>query len=211
MKIQLALDRLSKEDCFRLVEETFEYTDVIEIGTGVIKEYGMDIVRQMKKRHPEKLLLVDMKTCDAGKSESIQAFSAGADIVTVMSFAANATVRGALEAAAQYGKAVMIDLLEVRDPARVKELKELGADLFCVHIGKDRQKQGQAAGIAFLNLVAGVPSATIAVAGGLDKKAVKGLVGSSVDIAIVGSAITGSKNPKEAAREIRNALDAAGS
>lgn len=210
MKIQLALDRLSKEDCFRLVEETFEYTDLVEIGTGVIKEYGMDIVREMKKRHPEKLLLADMKTCDAGKNEAVQAFSAGADVVTVMGFAGNATVCGALEAAAQYGKTIMIDLLEVRDSARVKELVDLGADLFCVHVGKDSQGQGQTARTAFLDLMGDAPSVRIAVAGGLDKETVKELASSAVEIAIVGSAITESKNPKEEAQGIRKVLDAAG-
>lgn len=209
MKIQLALDRLPKEDCFRLVGETVDFIDLIEIGTGVIKEYGMDIVREMKQRHPGKLLLADMKTCDAGKSEASQAFSAGADIVTVMGFAGNATVSGALEAAAEFGKTVMIDLLEVREPERVKELSGLGVDLFCIHIGKDSQEQGRAAGTASLDLLADVPSARIAVAGGLNKEAVKGLAGSRVEIAIVGSAITGSQNPKEAARHIRQVIDAA--
>lgn len=209
MKIQLALDRLPKEECFRLVEETYEFIEVIEIGTGVIKEYGMDIVRQMKQRHPEKVLLADMKTCDAGKSEAEQALSAGADIVTVMGFAGDATIRGALEAAEQYGKEIMVDLLGIDDPARVKELADLGADLFCVHIGKDSQSQGRAAGAASLALMSGVPLARIAVAGGLDKESVKALAGSSVEIAIVGSTITGSENPREAARQIWEAIDTA--
>lgn len=208
MKIQLALDRLSKEDCFRLVGETSGFIDLIEIGTGVIKEYGMDIVREMKQRHPGKLLLADMKTCDAGKSEASQAFSAGADIVTVMGFAGNATVSGALEAAEQYGKEIMIDLLEIDDPRRVKELADLGADLFCVHTGKDSQSEGRSAGEGSLVLVSEVPAARIAVAGGLDTEAVKGLASRRIEIVIVGSAITGSQNPKEAARQIRQTIDA---
>lgn len=209
MKIQLALDRLPKEECFRLVGETFEYVDLIEIGTGVIKEYGMDIVRQMKQRYPETTLLADMKICDAGRSEAIQAFSAGADIVTVMGFASNETVCGVLEAAQQYRKDVMIDLLEIKDSTKVKKLADLGGDLFCVHIGKDSQKQGEVVGMASLNLMSDVYSARIALAGGLNKELIKGLHSSSIEIAIVGSAITGSENPREAARQIREALDAA--
>lgn len=73
MKLQLALDRLTETECFDIAEQTRRSLDIVEIGTGVIKEYGMAIVRKMRERFPEKWILADMKTCDAGKHEAKQA------------------------------------------------------------------------------------------------------------------------------------------
>src|SRR5699024_7441077 len=86
-------------------------------------------------------LLADMKTCDAGKSEAIQAFDSGADIMTVMAFSANQTIMDTLAVAKQYKKRVMIDLLGIQMRDRVEELANLGCDLFCIHLGKDMQQQ----------------------------------------------------------------------
>ena len=49
MNIQVALDRLTREECFQILEKTGPYVDWIEVGTGVIKEYGMAIVRDIRE------------------------------------------------------------------------------------------------------------------------------------------------------------------
>lgn len=195
MKVQLALDRLTKEECFRIVKEAYKNIDWIEIGTGVIKEYGMDIVRSMKNEFPERVLVADMKTCDAGKHEANQAFRAGADIVTVMGFSHNGTIKETLEAADAHGKRIMIDLLGIQDPARAAEIYKLGARLFCLHIGKDMQKEGQLADPSLFRVAGGLENSEIAIAGGISEGTVGELKNSIVDIVIVGSAITGSENP----------------
>src|SRR5690625_7760564 len=76
MKLQLALDRLTEKECLSVLEETKESIDIIEVGTGVIKEYGMSIVRTIRELYPDRLIVADMKTCDAGKHEALQAFEA---------------------------------------------------------------------------------------------------------------------------------------
>src|SRR5699024_12053383 len=103
MKIQLALDRLSKKECFSIINETFDYIDWIEIGTSVIKEYGMEIVREIRKAYPNKTIVADMKICDAGGYEAEQVFNAGADITTVMGFSSNLTIVDTLKVAEKHG------------------------------------------------------------------------------------------------------------
>lgn len=82
----------------------------------------------MKQTFPEKIMIADMKTCDAGKQEAVQAFKAGADLTAVMAFSADQTILDLLEVARQYGKRVMIDFLRVKEQ-RLLELGELKADL----------------------------------------------------------------------------------
>lgn len=203
MKIQLALDRLTSEECFRIVDSTLKSIDWIEIGTGVIKEYGMSIVREMRKKYPNKVILADMKTCDAGKHEAIQAFEAGADIITVMAFSSNQTIRETLSTAERFNKRVMIDLLGIDSKKRVEEIIELGANLLCLHKGKDMQENGDIASSELFRLVDGISGIELAIAGGINAETAKTFKDSPIDILIVGSAITASHRPDLASKEIQ--------
>ncbi|MFV9511339.1 3-hexulose-6-phosphate synthase [Tepidibacillus sp. LV47] len=206
MKIQLALDRLTKEQCFDIVRQTSDYIDWIEVGTGVIKEHGMSIVRKMREAYPQKTIVADMKTCDAGKYEAMQAFEAGADITTIMAFSSDKTIQDALDIAKRFNKRIMIDLLGVKDKKRIQELKALGVDLVSLHIGKDMQET-----ISFekdrFQLVEGLSGIEIAVAGGLDLKNIPMIIKNNrPNILIVGSAITKAERPNEIASKIKELI-----
>ncbi|MGO4889186.1 3-hexulose-6-phosphate synthase [Anaerobacillus sp. MEB173] len=189
MNIQLALDRLSKDECFRILEETVDSIDWIEIGTGVIKEYGMTIVREIKSMYPNKVIVADMKTCDAGKHEALQAFEAGADITTVMAFSADKTITDMLEVAKQLQKRIMVDLLGVTDQNRMKELEGLGIDLVSLHYGKDMQTEGEMQDDIF-SLLDNHSTFEVAVAGGINVGSLPGIIEKRPTTVIVGSAIT---------------------
>lgn len=206
MNLQLALDRLTRDECFNLLQETSSYVDWIEVGTGVIKEYGMSIVREMKQRYPEKIIVADMKTCDAGKHEAIQAFEAGADITTVMAFSADKTITDMLEVAEKYGKRIMVDLLGITARTRIVELEQLGADLVSLHFGKDMQQEA-ALGAEQFELLNGFADFEVAVAGGIDAKSLPGVMEIAPDTVIVGSAITKAINPAEAAATLKGLMN----
>ncbi|WP_227003956.1 orotidine 5'-phosphate decarboxylase / HUMPS family protein [Salicibibacter halophilus] len=142
MKIQLALDRLSENDAFEITAEVVDFIDWIEIGTGMIKEYGIRVVTEMKDRYPHKYVVADMKTCDAGKHETEQALNAGADITTVMAFASDRTLTDSIAVAHDLDKQVMIDLLGVKENKEIRRIVDLGATLVSLHFGKDMQKEG---------------------------------------------------------------------
>lgn len=206
MDLQLALDRLTTEQCFQILKETESAIDWVEIGTGVIKEYGMSIVREIKQAYPEKKIVADMKTCDAGKHEAAQAFKAGADITTVMAFSADQTIKEALEAASQYGGRVMIDLLGVKDRNRILELEHLGVDLVSLHYGKDMQTNGQFQTNSF-SMVQDTPGIEVAVAGGMNRNSLPQVLKHHPDTIIVGSAITKQGNCREAAFAIKGVIN----
>jgi 3-hexulose-6-phosphate synthase len=201
MKLQLALDRLTREECFNILQETHAYTDWIEIGTGVIKEYGISIIREVKDGYPDKMIIADMKTCDAGKHEAIQAFKAGADITTVMAFSADKTITDTLEVAKQYNKQVMVDLLGVSNQQRLRELESLGVNLVSLHFGKDMQQEGEFQTNSF-QLTKNIPLFKVAVAGGITTETLPGILTHRPEVIIVGSGITGAENTGEAAKKM---------
>ncbi|WP_261134375.1 3-hexulose-6-phosphate synthase [Bacillus sp. Marseille-Q3570] len=205
MKLQLALDRLTKEECFRIVEETKGSIDIIEVGTGVIKEYGMTVVREMRNRFPDHVILADMKTCDAGKHEADQAFEAGADITTVMAFSADQTITDTLKVANDAEKQIMIDLLEVHEKEKVAALEKLGVRLVSLHVGKDKQTDG-VFDTELFSLINEFDF-EVAVAGGVNLDSLPSILQEKPDIIIVGSAITGSSQPKEIAANMKKMMD----
>ncbi|WP_079477595.1 3-hexulose-6-phosphate synthase [Halobacillus salinus] len=206
MKLQIALDRLTKEECEYTISEAYESVDWIEIGTGVIKEYGMEIVRSFRSKYPEKTIVADMKTCDAGAHEAKQVFEAGADITTVMAFAHDKTITDMQKEASDYGGRVMVDLLGVTSQQRVKELVDLNVDLVSLHFGKDMQQEADM-DTGLFSILQDYPELDVAVAGGVKLETLPALLKHNPDTVIVGSAITKSDNPGWVSDQIKGEMD----
>ncbi|WP_085522469.1 3-hexulose-6-phosphate synthase [Tuberibacillus sp. Marseille-P3662] len=205
MTLQLALDRLTREQCFQVLTETASNVDWIEAGTGVIKAYGMEIVRELRQAYPNKTIVADMKTCDAGKHEAVQAFEAGADVTTVMAFSADQTIKDTVTVARQYEKRVMIDLLGVTDRTRLFELKDMGVNLVSLHFGKDMQTTGAFQADLF-SLIQDISDVEVAVAGGIDLQTLPDIIKQRPEIVIAGSAITKQDNRSEVARQMKEVI-----
>ncbi|GAA0486318.1 hypothetical protein GCM10008986_09620 [Salinibacillus aidingensis] len=201
--IQVALDRLTKEECISITEQTYDHIDYIEIGTGVIKEYGMDIIRDFRKRFPDKKIVADMKTCDAGKHETRQALEAGSDITTVMGLSHDQTILDSIQVAEELYKNVLVDLLEV-PVERFARLKELGVELVSAHIGKDTQDHSE--GNSFEHYGSLSDDFTVFVAGGISPKSVQQSEKLKPDVFIVGGYITNASNPGEASRTMKEVI-----
>lgn len=202
--LQVALDRMTREKCFEVVSQIHSNIDYIEIGTGVIKEYGVSIIKEMKEKFPSKMILADMKTCDAGKHETLQALNAGADITTVMGFSANQTIIDSLKVAKELNKEVLIDLLGITCKDRILELKEMGVKAVAVHIGIDMQATTS------LDLLNGyhdlLSDFDVFVAGGVNPERIKYFSKVNPKVYIVGSYITGAEKPAEAAIIMQEAI-----
>ncbi|QWU16545.1 3-hexulose-6-phosphate synthase [Paenibacillus sophorae] len=141
MKIQLALDRMSIEEAEDMVRRTEPYIDWIEVGTSLIKEFGMASVEALKREFPHKIIVADMKTFDNAKYEFELCFKAGADVATVMGAAPPVTVGLCAETALRMEKQVMIDLLHT-SPEQQRELALYPGAIHCLHVSKDQQEGG---------------------------------------------------------------------
>jgi len=207
MQLQVALDRLSLEDAVRLATSVQQYADWIEVGTSLIKEFGMESVRRMRQALPEAHILADVKTNDNARYEFELCFAAGADIATVMGAMPNATIDTCVTIAREQGKQVMIDLLAT-SPERQRELLKYREAILGVHVSKDVQESG-AEGTT--SIVSRLPSWAaehrIAIAGGIGLEDIPALGKKLPTLTvIVGSAITGADDPIATARTFAAAL-----
>jgi 3-hexulose-6-phosphate synthase len=208
-KLQVAIDLLTTEDALALAGKVAPYVDIIELGTPLIKNMGSAVITAMKKAHPDKLVFADLKTADAGELEADIAFKAGADLVTVMGAAGNATIIGAVKAAKAHGKGVVVDTIGYPDRVkRAQEVTGLGVKFVELHAGLDEQ---WTAGYSIQVLIdeaarAGVP---VSIAGGVNINNVAAVIKAGAQVAVAGAAIYGAEDPAAAAKALREAIDAA--
>lgn len=198
MKIQVAIDRVTIHKAIEIIEAVKDSVDIIEIGTSLIKDYGLDSIRSIRNAFPDIKILADIKTIDEAEYEFRAAYMAGADILTVMGAASMDSIKICSDVAKEYQKEYMIDLLEVSSD-KVNKLKVFKDGIFCVHLPSDR------GGIGLEELI--VKSSReledcqrLAVAGGVSLKTLPIIKASGFEIAIVGGAITKSENMHETAK-----------
>jgi 3-hexulose-6-phosphate synthase/6-phospho-3-hexuloisomerase len=209
--IQLALDSLDFDQTIGLAEKTAPYVDIFEIGTPCIKHNGVTLVKALREKFPDKLILVDLKTMDAGEYEAAPFYAAGADICTVLGVSGLPTISGVIKAANAHGGEAQIDLINVPDKvACARAAAELGAQIIGVHTGLDAQAAGQTP-FADLQAIADLGlDVRISVAGGIKPSTIDQVVKAGADIIVVGAAIYGAPCPATAAKQIRDIVDGTG-
>ena len=207
MLLQMAIDTADLAGALALAEQTAEWVDIFEVGTPLILRSGMQAVQALKARFPHKRILADTKIVDAGALECGDAVEAGADIVTVLAIADEATVSEVTAAAHRAGRQVMADLIMVPDiPAAAQRMRALGVDYVCVHTGVDAQKCGRTPLGDLKRLLTAVPPACAAVAGGIRPETAADYIALRPEIVIAGSALTGAADPCAAARQMKEAM-----
>jgi 3-hexulose-6-phosphate synthase/6-phospho-3-hexuloisomerase len=209
--LQVALDLLELSRALRIAEEAIAGgADWVEAGTPLIKSEGMEAVRAVKARFPDRTVIADMKVADTGFLEVEMAARAGADIVCILADADDAVVAESVRAASQFGVQLMADLINAADPVRrAKELAAMGVDILCAHAGIDQQMMGKDS-IDLLSSLSEECQVPLAVAGGLDAESAAHAVREGADIVIVGSWITRSADVTGSTRRIRDAIDSPG-
>lgn len=206
MKLQVAMDVLTLEAALDLAGKVAESVDIIELGTPLIKNAGLSAVTAIKTAHPDKIVFADMKTMDAGELEADIAFNAGADLVSVLGSADDSTIAGAVKAAKDHNKGVVVDLIGVADKvSRAKEARALGAQFIEFHAGLDEQAlpgynldvllgAGEKARVPF------------SVAGGVNISTIGAVQRAGADVAVVGGSIYSAEDPALAAKELKAAI-----
>jgi len=206
MKLQVAMDVLTTADALALAGKVAEHVDIIELGTPLIKAEGLRAITAIKEAHPDKIVFADLKTMDAGELEADIAFSAGADLVTVLGTAGDSTIVGAVKAATKHGKGVVVDLIGVADKAtRAREVTALGAEFVEMHAGLDEQAEE---GFTFNTLLSEGTTSGVAfsVAGGVSVATIEAVQKSGALVAVAGGAIYSAADPAAAAAALRAAI-----
>ena len=108
MLLQIAFD---KPEHLALLPQMKAFADIIEIGTPVLKRFGVSAITTARELCPDIMVLADTKTVDGGQFEADMVFGAGAAFMTVLSCASRATHEVVGKRAAAFGATVIVDTI----------------------------------------------------------------------------------------------------
>ncbi|QIG46379.1 hypothetical protein G5V57_00560 [Nordella sp. HKS 07] len=207
MLLQIAFDKPEHLSLLPLVKP---YADIIEIGTPLLKRFGVAAITTARELCPDVLVLADTKTVDGGQFEADMVFGAGAAFMTVLSCASTATHETVGRRAQFFGATVIVDTITESGKA---ELLPKGASFpenfgyVAVHSPTDARLAGNTS-TAHIDAVRQVHDKgfRVSLAGGIGPATLDAVIAVNPEIVVVGSAITEAANPKEVLQWIRDRL-----
>jgi len=203
MELQIALDRIPLDHACEVTAAVAAHADWIEVGTSLVKRYGVTGIAAVVAAAAGTPVLADLKTADDAAYEFALAYDAGAASATVLGLAADVTLDTAVRVADERGREVVVDLMEL-SPTRCAALAARlpGPVVLAAHVGKDAQASG-ARPVDLLGPWA--QGRRLALAGGLTATDMPALADRPDVRVIVGSAVTKSDDPLAAVQELRAA------
>lgn len=207
MLLQIAFD---KPEHLALLPQMTAFADIIEIGTPVLKRFGVSAITTARELCPEVMILADTKTVDGGQLEADMVFGAGAAFMTVLSCASTATHETVGRRAAAFGATVIVDTITESGKMQLLPPNVTFPDSFgyvAVHSPTDARLAGNTS-TSHIGAVKQMHDLgfKVSLAGGIGPDTLEAVIAVAPEILVVGSAITESANPKEIAKWIRDRL-----
>ena len=208
MDLLVALDFTTIPEAKKIARELESTIDILEVGTPFIIQDGLKAVRELRKEFPALRIFADLKIMDAGEHETEMAIEAGADIISVLGAADNATIKASIDIAHKRNKFILVDMIALHNvPARAMEIEALGADYICVHTAVDVQGSGKNPLKELQTINDTVKKTKIAVAGGIKLNTLPEIIKYNPAIIIVGSGITAQSDKYSIASQMKDIIN----
>lgn len=205
--VQIALDAPDIEAVKKVVSKLPQSDRILfEIGTPLLKRYGMKVIKEIRKIAKDAFVIADLKTLDVGQIEVDMAFNDTADAVVVSGLASKSTIDKFIYESKRIGIYSSVDMMEVKDPLSVLKSLEEVPDIVILHRGIDAESSDKTRWQIIESIKKELPDKKIlfSVAGGIREDTAKEALKKGADILIVGRYITQSKDVEKAARGLLN-------
>lgn len=204
-KLQIALDSQSLSEALETVREVGDVVDVIEVGTVLCLQDGMEPVRAIRALYPEKTILADTKCADAGKTVAKNCKDAGADWMTVICCATIPT----MEAANKEIDELQVELYGDWTFDQAEQWKNIGIEQVVYHQSRDALLSGQTWGEKDLDKIKKLVDMgfKVSVTGGLDVNTLDLFKGIKVHAFIAGRGIAKADDPRKAAEDFKKKIE----
>jgi 3-keto-L-gulonate-6-phosphate decarboxylase len=137
MKLYVLLDHVEYEKNLAIAQNIEEYADAFMIGSLPLMRYGIQIVDDIRREFPRKILCVETKIVERPREIVSLASQNGADWISVMSGARTEVIHAAASKAHDLGKKVVLDLMGIQSSGQeALEAASLGVDALCFTYNK---------------------------------------------------------------------------
>ncbi len=140
--LQIALDQTELSTALDVASNVESYVDIIEVGTILAFGAGINGVKTLRERHPNHILVYDLKTTDGGAILAKMAFSAGANWLTVSAAAHIATIEACKKVADTFNGEIQIELYGHWTLNDAKAWRNLGIKQAIYHRSRDAELAG---------------------------------------------------------------------
>ena len=208
--LQVALDTLDLDTALKTTRLVHDVVDILEVGTILCLAEGLGAVKTIKTLYPDNLVLADVRVAEAGALISKMVFDAGADWISVLSSAALPTIETVAKEAFSKGGDVQIELQEDWTMEKVNQCKELGIKQLIFHKSRDAEKLGPGWDPELLGVIKsmGDQGFKVSITGNLNPKDLPAFKGIPVYSFVAGRAIRDAQDPRAAAQEFQDAIQA---
>src|SRR3989344_2289536 len=174
--LQIALN--SSLDEAYVIIQTLPVSDriIIEVGTPLIKEFGMDAIRNIYEWWASRTVsyeiipyvVADVKTMDRGEIEVRLAKEAGASAAICLGQAPVETINSFIQSCEKQGIDSMVDMMNIEYPITVLRKLKRRPDVVLLHRGVDEEKFNKNKQIPYIQINKELSSynVMISIAGG---------------------------------------------
>ncbi|MBU7044344.1 MAG: bifunctional 5,6,7,8-tetrahydromethanopterin hydro-lyase/3-hexulose-6-phosphate synthase [Theionarchaea archaeon] len=205
--LQVALDLTSEEQVKKIIEQLpVRERLLLEAGTPLIKNCGIDIVEKIRNMRQESFIIADLKTLDVGRLEVKMAADATADAVCISGLGPNASIEKSIQEAQRQGIYSIVDFMNVSDiEEKIKSLR-YKPDIALLHRNVDVETAAQERGETVESKWGNLSKIKkivklVSVAGGITPQTCTEALEKGADIIVVGRYIIRSHDPYYAARD----------
>lgn len=210
--LQIALD---VHDLQKALEITYiaaqSHSVIIEVGDPLIKRFGMEAVKQVRKIEPKFPLLVEMVSSDWVDEQISIAAEAGADIVLLMGLYNNYTrIEKAVDSARKNSVGLILDIPPVQKVSEWCSIyEEQGVDAIALirNIDSSNRPSDMINRVVELRKETDLP---IVVSGGFTPKLIPDIINEDWNVVIVGRAIINSPEPGKVIKQILDTIHSRG-
>lgn len=206
MRLQLALDA---PEHFALLPRLAGYFDLVEVGTPLLKRFGLSAVTTAIELGGGRPVLADTKTVDAGGLEAEMVLGAGARWMTVLAGCSAPTRERAGTVAAAYDATLVFDTILEPDPTRLTPTSLAAGEVWlALHSASDLRGSAADDGSHISRVtVCKQAGFRVSLAGGITRQGFAPVADVAPDIVVLGSGVTGATDPEGEAAWLRQAAD----
>lgn len=209
-KLQLALDLTDKSRAIELAKLVSDEVDILEIGTVLAIEAGLDSVREIKQiLNEDTVLLADIRIIKAGGKLSKMAYEAGADVVTIISDSTEETFHAVVkEKAKAPNREVLIEINDTYTEQDLEFWTTLGLSHLIFHRGSEITDENEKWSETILEEIKELSEKgfKVYVTGGIESADIKVFEGTPVYGFIIGRSIAGAEDPLQATRDYQDEI-----
>lgn len=134
MKLQISYNFDDLEHALEIAETTFNFADIIEVGSLLIFKEGINAIQVFKKNFPRKPLFANVKISENVQASVELVAGAGATMISILGGIPQNTVKKATEIAHKLDVKIVLDVFDMQTAGQVAlDSKTLGIDAILLH------------------------------------------------------------------------------